>query len=136
MGRQRLNKFKDMREANRLFENRYENQNKTIRTEQQLGDGTGDGYVDQQDVDYVTNNWLQPGDVYDSNDGIINLSDLSLTTANFGQGSPPESLPTGPCWLTYADSTVGGYWNNNWFNNWFNNWNNNWNNRSSYMLWV
>ena len=108
MGRQRLNKFKDMREANRLFENRYENQNKTIRTEQQLGDGTGDGYVDQQDVDYVTNNWLQPGDVYDSNDGIINLSDLSLTTANFGQGSPPESLPTGPCWLTYADSTVGG----------------------------
>tara|TARA_R110001583_G_scaffold94083_3_gene237453 strand:+ start:3031 stop:4824 length:1794 start_codon:yes stop_codon:yes gene_type:complete len=108
MDRKKLNKFEHIRKANILFENRYENQNKTIRTEQQLGDGTGDGYVDQQDVDYVTNNWLQPGDVYDSNDGIINLSDLSLTTANFGQGSPPESLPTGPCWLTYADSTVGG----------------------------
>jgi len=127
MGRHKLDKFKHMREANKLFENRRQYQNKTILTEQQLGDATGDGYVDQQDVDHITNNWLQPGDVYDSNDGIINLDDLALTTGNWNQGSPPESLPTGPCWLSSVVAAggtpgynPGGSYGDSYCFHWFN----------------
>ena len=60
---------------------------KEIIIEQQLGDTLPyDGVVNQTDLDYVNNNWLQPGDVYDSNDNILNLTDLTLVTNNWGQG--------------------------------------------------
>ena len=62
--------------------------------EQQLGDANSDGIVDQLDTDWVTSNWLQPGDVHDSDDGIVNLEDLSLVTTNFGQG---QSSGGGSC---------------------------------------
>ena len=55
--------------------------------ELQKGDANNDGTVDQADVDWVNNNWLQPGDVYDSDDGIVNLADMTLVINNFGQGS-------------------------------------------------
>ena len=57
----------------------------------QLGDSNYDGVVDQTDMDYVTNNWLQDGDVYDSNDGIINNDDLTLVINNFGQGTATDN---------------------------------------------
>jgi len=62
--------------------------------EQQLGDANSDGIVDQLDVDWVNSNWLQPGDVHDSSDGIVNLEDLTLVTNNFGQG---QSSGGGSC---------------------------------------
>ena len=60
--------------------------------EQQLGDANSDGIVDQLDTDWGTSNWLQPGDVHDSNDNIVNLADLSLVTNNYGQGDESSSL--------------------------------------------
>jgi len=93
MGRQKFNKRDHLEKSNRIFESRNK---KIIINEQQLGDSNNDGVVDQTDIDYVTNNWLQPGDVYDSNDGIINLDDLSLVSTNFGQGSA-TSLPSQTC---------------------------------------
>ena len=59
--------------------------------EQQLGDANNDGVVDQLDTDWVNNNWLQPGDVHDSDDGIVNLEDLTLVTNNFGQGQSTQT---------------------------------------------
>ena len=56
--------------------------------ELQKGDANNDGTVDQADVDWVNNNWLQPGDVYDSDDGIVNLADMTLVINNYGQGDP------------------------------------------------
>ena len=74
-----------------------------VLNEQQLGDANNDGIVDQLDTDWVTNNWLQPGDVYDSNDGIVNLADLTLVTNNFGQGQS-----TGTSTGTTTGTTGGG----------------------------
>ena len=61
---------------------------KPLLEQSQLGDTPPyDGTVNQDDIDWVTNNWLQPGDAYDSNDNIVNLDDLTLVTGNFGQGT-------------------------------------------------
>ena len=42
-------------------------------------------------MDYVSNNWLQDGDVYDSNDGIINNQDHTLVLNNWLQGTPTDN---------------------------------------------
>tara|TARA_R110001583_G_scaffold72504_1_gene202882 strand:+ start:1138 stop:1941 length:804 start_codon:yes stop_codon:yes gene_type:complete len=58
-----------------------------LLNEQQLGDTPPyDGIVNNTDLTYVNNNWMQPGDVYDSNDGIVNNDDLTLVNNNWLQG--------------------------------------------------
>ena len=53
----------------------------------QVGDTDSNNYVDQTDLDWVTNNWLEPGDVTGSTDGIVNLEDLNLVLNNWLQGN-------------------------------------------------
>jgi len=81
--RKKLLKQENIDRANRLLESRII---RSLMTEQQKGDANNDGTVNQADVDWVQANWLGAGDVYDSDDNLVNLEDLSLTLNHFGQG--------------------------------------------------
>ena len=62
---------------------------KEFYEQSQLGDTPPyDGVVNQNDLDWISQNWLQPGDAYNSTDGIVNLGDLTLVSNNYGQGDP------------------------------------------------
>ena len=54
---------------------------------QQPGDSNNDGIVNQTDMDYVEDNWLQPGGVHGSTDHTINMEDLTLVINNWMQGT-------------------------------------------------
>ena len=89
----------------------------------QPGDADGDGDVDQDDLDLVTNNWLQqgeniPGDI--NNDGIVNLEDLNAVINNFGQ-STTDKPDEGPSEIDYTPSytTEGPYSGNFDPNSWW-----------------
>ena len=94
MGRRKeLLKQQNIDRANRLLESRI---SRSLMTEQQKGDANNDGTVNQDDIDWIQANWLGAGDVYDSNDNLVNLDDLTLAINHFGQGEALETGSTGP----------------------------------------
>jgi len=93
---------------------------KIIAEQSQLGDTPPyDGIVNNSDLQYVMQNWLQPGDAYDSTDGIVNTDDLSLVNINWlqGQTTGNSSPPTSGC--ESCDTSV---WDTSGFTNTHSSW--------------